>query len=402
MTSIIKTYSGTQTRLLLPRKQDIAGVIGDSHATTIYFKIPNTYDTGWTKFIEFDCQIYDSTTDTYIQPQYVLASDDSFTIPAEITSQNVGKEISYDLKFVSTTDDTLIEKSAQGSLYFYDSANGTETTDPDVPDLVVYLILHALVNATFSIDTATSRPTLTFAHTEANPTDLVVPLEVPYLTNGKIDPQFLDSQYIVSLFNITSPSALTSLTSANVPDWALVTEGEHEGDLYLLTASDPTVLANWLLVRSDNPVFNSITAVNVGFVGTITTALANAVLITDADGVIKASSASVTDLSNLSGTTSNVQSQINAEVSARTSADANLQAQTDVISALVTRLNNRIKFVQSSASGTWDIVHNLGHEPTVQVYDTGGNLILTAINQVSDNETIINVTPSMAGYAILR
>lgn len=57
-TIISKSYQGVQTRLLLPKVKDVAGVIGDNYSTRICFKLPKVYATGWTKYIEFDCYVY--------------------------------------------------------------------------------------------------------------------------------------------------------------------------------------------------------------------------------------------------------------------------------------------------------------------------------------------------------
>ena len=50
---------------------------------------------------------------------------------------------------------------------------------------------------------------------------------------------------------------------------------------------------------------------------------------------------------------------------------------------------------------TWIINHNLGYEPNVQIYTTGGVMVVGEVVQTSLNQTVINLTVAMAGRARL-
>lgn len=450
---IKKTYTGNATRTLLPIKSDDIGVEGDVDASIIAFSIPNSY-TGWKRQIEWDVYLTDDSGNRF-KPVYGLSEYDTFTIPGELTKACGGQNIKYNLILISP-DLSVTEKSAQASVYFWKSSEGT-VTPPDYKDYWAVLTTEAYIDSQFGIDTTEHLPYISF--TAPNDSVHQLLLDVPYIdvTTGKIDPRFLDPGMIVSLFNITSPDLLTTLTDADVTDWAYVYTGTNEGELYLCINSDPTKVSSWLLVRTLTPTYNSVTV----------PALSSTVIIADNTGKLSPSVTKVGELAQLSGVTSNVQNQIDseintrasevadlstrinteattrqtednkltqailtesqiresadtelkneldAEVASRTSADASLsnridteastrEAADNAISAELNKLVSGYKFIQSSAATTWDITHNLGHIPNVQVYDTGGNLIITAVNQVSENETIISVIPSMAGYAILR
>lgn len=114
-----------------------------------------------------------------------------------------------------------------------------------------------------------------------------LPSNVVYLdTNNKIDSQYIPNiafnEYVGTF---TTTSGLTSLTSADAQkgDWARVYDSSDPDaagtGTYILNASDPTVLSNWILMadtvdkltidsalnsRSTNPVSNSVitTALN--------------------------------------------------------------------------------------------------------------------------------------------
>jgi len=55
--------------------------------------------------------------------------------------------------------------------------------------------------------------------------------------------------------------------------------------------------------------------------------------------------------------------------------------------------------VQSSASATWTINHNLGFKPNITLRTTGGVEFEAEITHVSDNQAIVSLATAMAGYA---
>lgn len=282
-TVITKSYQGAQTRLLLPKVKDVAGVIGDNNSTRLCFKLPKTYATGWSKYIEFDCYVI--RDDAEIKPTYFLDENDSFVIPYEITESNIGKEVDYNLKFVSN-DGEIIEKSEMATLYFRDSTNGTTTEPEPYSDVVTFLYNNAFCDVSYSDGTTIGEgseqlPKLTF--TPMNPTGEAeeISLNIPYLDeNGIILNKFINKEIVVEVFKRSSPNDLIYITQAQVPDMCLLSEwtpstpDEPEPpyymDLYMLVGQDPTTASNWYLIHTDNPTFKNINASeNVDIAGTL-------------------------------------------------------------------------------------------------------------------------------------
>lgn len=58
-------------------------------------------------------------------------------------------------------------------------------------------------------------------------------------------------------------------------------------------------------------------------------------------------------------------------------------------------------YTQSSVANIWTINHNLGFKPIVQVYNSGSQLILASVSHTSNNQTVINLTTPISGYARL-
>jgi hypothetical protein len=58
-------------------------------------------------------------------------------------------------------------------------------------------------------------------------------------------------------------------------------------------------------------------------------------------------------------------------------------------------------FYQTTASTSWDIVHNLGYEPIVRVFIGTNEVQPYSINHVSTNEVVITFTTALAGTARL-
>jgi hypothetical protein len=63
--------------------------------------------------------------------------------------------------------------------------------------------------------------------------------------------------------------------------------------------------------------------------------------------------------------------------------------------------NNGFDYIQSTVSGVWTIVHNLGFKPNVQAFTVGGVKVNAYIVHLSLNVAEIRLSPSMAGYARL-
>jgi len=58
-------------------------------------------------------------------------------------------------------------------------------------------------------------------------------------------------------------------------------------------------------------------------------------------------------------------------------------------------------FVQNSPVLTWTINHNLGFNPTVELFTVGGVQMFAEVTHVSINQTVINFTVATAGTARL-
>ena len=270
-TLISKSYGGAQTRLILPKVKDVAGVTGDNRSTRLVFKLPKPYATGWSKYIEFNCTVERDGQEIY--PSYLLDENDSFLIPYEIASN--GGEIEYNLKFVSS-DGTVVEKSEMSTIYFRTTTFGTDAVPEPTIDVLTYLANNAYCSVSYQDGTSEgstepSLPVLTFTPMNEGGNVDTVTLNVPYLdAHGHILKTFIDSEITVEVAHISSPNELTSLTQAQVPDMAIIDDESAQGqsyymDLYMLVGDDPTTLSNWYLVHTDNPQFNSISANSTDF-----------------------------------------------------------------------------------------------------------------------------------------
>lgn len=58
-------------------------------------------------------------------------------------------------------------------------------------------------------------------------------------------------------------------------------------------------------------------------------------------------------------------------------------------------------FTQAAPAGTWTINHNLGHVPSVEVFDSGSNEVDADVTHPSTNTTVIMFTIPIAGFARL-
>ena len=58
-------------------------------------------------------------------------------------------------------------------------------------------------------------------------------------------------------------------------------------------------------------------------------------------------------------------------------------------------------FTQSSAATTWTINHNLGHVPSVEVFDSGSQEVDADVSHPSVNQTVILFSVPLSGFARL-
>jgi hypothetical protein len=59
-------------------------------------------------------------------------------------------------------------------------------------------------------------------------------------------------------------------------------------------------------------------------------------------------------------------------------------------------------FVQSAASVSWDIIHNLNRYPSVTVIDSGGSEIIPNLSYISANEVVLSFANPTSGTAYLN
>lgn len=50
---------------------------------------------------------------------------------------------------------------------------------------------------------------------------------------------------------------------------------------------------------------------------------------------------------------------------------------------------------------TWNINHNLGYNPIVQLFNSGSQMIMGNVTQISINQTIVTFTQPVSGFARL-
>lgn len=56
---------------------------------------------------------------------------------------------------------------------------------------------------------------------------------------------------------------------------------------------------------------------------------------------------------------------------------------------------------QGAASNTWSIAHNLNYFPTVQIFDSGSNLVEGAVTHTDANNISITFSAALSGKAYL-
>lgn len=74
------------------------------------------------------------------------------------------------------------------------------------------------------------------------------------------------------------------------------------------------------------------------------------------------------------------------------------------ITGLEEALNRLDTFIyeQAIASDTWEIEHNLGRFPSVEVVDTAGNKFFPAVQWINENKLIITMNGATKGKAFLN
>lgn len=50
---------------------------------------------------------------------------------------------------------------------------------------------------------------------------------------------------------------------------------------------------------------------------------------------------------------------------------------------------------------TWNINHNLGYKPVVQLFNSGSQMIMGTVTQISFNQTIVTFNQPVSGFARL-
>ena len=342
MLTISKSYSGSANRTLEPDTNTFAGLSGDDNSTVIKFKFPSMYD-DYVKNVRFNFYLKDESGNKYF-PTYNLDSNNSMTIPLAVTA--VGGGVSFTLIF-SNTDGTFVEESRPSMIYF-DGPKYLGTYD--LTDDFTVLSHEVFINAVYSLNTSSDRPSIVFTNPLGGTVTTV--LDVPYLgTDNTIPDKFLPSDLRGSIWSVTDVSELTSLTSALEMDLAIVTPVSGLGTLYVLTAEDPTVADNWYKVKPN-------TKAEVG--------LGNVDNTSDADKPI--STAMQTALDSL-------QSSLTAEITARTNADTVLQNNID--SEAGTRAS-------ADTALQTDVDAKLDTSVAASTYQTLANLV-TAFQSVPDD-----------------
>ena len=56
---------------------------------------------------------------------------------------------------------------------------------------------------------------------------------------------------------------------------------------------------------------------------------------------------------------------------------------------------------QSAASSSWSIAHNLGYYPTIQIFDSGSNLVEGAVSHTDANNLTVTFSAALSGKAYL-
>lgn len=260
--TIVKTYSGADRRELLPKKSEIAGVVGDNLTTKFIFKIPAEYD-NWDKFIRWHCTVTDDDGQTIVNPVYPLDADNSFTLPGELIPDN-DMIVGYNLTFYGTDGvNELAENSITSTVYIESTR---EPFAAGTTEDIVRRLLEAAISTIQTLEyaedpqaattTQPARPYLIATKKYGDVENII--LNLPYLNqDGYIDDRFyapsrMPSRVYVLTDSVTPASEqLTELTDARMEDMAYFTDGAEAGSMYILTVDDPTHEENWKSILPD-------------------------------------------------------------------------------------------------------------------------------------------------------
>lgn len=247
-------YSGSSTRKLQVSGRQSVIISGDSDSTVFDFTFPKEYKT-YTKTIIWDCYCENKDGDI-INPRYLIKND-AYTVPYEITANNAGLQISFVISLVSPTG--IIETSLPTPVYI---TRSTHTDKCRVEsDVLSQLSSRAFTNAHFMLttpvdDDTKTYPTITFDNLSEATVATLYLTDVPYLRDGKIPKEFISTDQIVELFQITSKDDLVTLTNAVSPDMAIITEGDDAGDIYILKGESYAKAEDWTPIYSESRLKN--------------------------------------------------------------------------------------------------------------------------------------------------
>lgn len=81
----------------------------------------------------------------------------------------------------------------------------------------------------------------------------------------------------------------------------------------------------------------------------------------------------------------------------------NSRTHSDLYDAIQTgsgALGQPVKVVQSAPSAVWTVNHNLGYNPQVQVYGSGGIEVSATVTHTSTNQFVVNFVSAFAGFTL--
>lgn len=140
---------------------------------------------------------------------------------------------------------------------------------------------------------------------------------VPLNNDLKIPAEYMPSIILSDIFTVNSEAEMLALPTAKQGDICIRIDISKS---FILTTSDPSSLANWQELLSPTEGVTSINGQtgSVTFEGAVTSILntnlaASRVAISNGSGKIAASDVTLTELDNLSGTTSNIQNQLDSK-----------------------------------------------------------------------------------------
>lgn len=61
-----------------------------------------------------------------------------------------------------------------------------------------------------------------------------------------------------------------------------------------------------------------------------------------------------------------------------------------------------VEITQATPANIWNLPHNKGYKPIIEVYDTGGVKVNADITHIDINNAQVNIIPATAGFAICK